>query len=309
MEKLLDDSVEESKREEVIIVKQNKQLSTGISREEILDVKKKYEGDDYCIKFIETTCVLNPIELPADIKAQGAAFKRDVERILYLKNGRQTGRRRGTLDPTAIWKLGVRDSNVFARNGAHTKDYAFYLLQDGSGSMGGGKEFESARTLAILEEGLRDYSALKITTFATSNSAVQHFTAKQFEDKRKFNHSYSFLKTRKSGGSNKDGYSIRIATKELLKRKEQEKVLFVLSDGLPSEYRCGFALALEDVKNAVEEARAKGVKVIAIMFGSDAFIKETRVAYEYMYQHSVISCNPKDIGRKLLPILKNIIRM
>ena len=93
-----------------------------------------------------------------------------------------------------------------------------------------------------------------------------------------------------------------------MKRPEQKKILFVLSDGLPSDYSGGFEYALNDVKNAVEEARSKGIDVIAIMFGDNNFIKETRRYYEFMYKHSIISCVPTEIGRKFIPILKSIVR-
>lgn len=307
MGELLEKATNETAREEVLILKQHKLLEGGLSKAEINEVKQMYR-DDYTTDFKETTLDLRPVETPCDIRQQGASLRRDIERILFLKNGRQSGLRRGVLDTSALWKIGVHEGSVFERKGARTKDYAFYLLQDGSGSMSGEKEYESAKTLAIIEEALRDYSALKITTFSTSGGKVCHHTAKQFGDNRKFNHSYAFLKERSAGGCNKDGYSIRIATKELMARREREKVLFVLSDGLPSEYKGGDRQAVQDVQVAVEEARSSGIAVVSIMFGTDDFIRNAKSVYEQMYQHSILSCSPKDIGRKLMPILKSIVR-
>jgi hypothetical protein len=308
LENILQNSLKESEREEVIITKKNAMIKGSVTPDEINEINSYYLDDSYCVDFKEIPMDLQPVDIPYDIRTAGETFRRDIEKILYLKNGNQRGLRRGVLDPTALWKIGVKEATVFQKKGAHSKEFAFYLLQDGSGSMAGTKEYESAKTLAILEEGLKGFSALKITTFSVNGGKVNHHTAKQFTDNRKFNHAYSFLRARRSNGGNKDGYSIRVATKELLKRPEQKKILFVLSDGLPSDYSGGFEYALNDVKNAVEEARSKGIDVIAIMFGDNNFIKETRRYYEFMYKHSIISCVPTEIGRKIIPILKSIVR-
>ena len=303
IEEMINQTNEEIEREEILITKKNSSLKSNLSDKDIEDIRKEYTSTS----FKEIAYDLNPVEVPLKIKNAGNLFKREVEKILFLKSEKQKGLKRGVLDATSLWKLGIRDGNVFEKKGARNKDYAFYLLQDGSGSMGGTKEIESATTLSIIEEGLKEYSALKISTFASSGGNVVHYTAKQFDDNRKFNHSYSFLKTRRANGGNKDGFSIRIATKELLKRQEQKKVLFVLSDGLPSQYSSQ-ETALNDVRKAVEEARTKGIEVIAVMFGSDHFIQSAKSSYEYMYQYGIIACNPEDIGRKINPLLKSIIK-
>jgi nitric oxide reductase activation protein len=115
------------------------------------------------------------------------------------------------------------------------------------------------------------------------------------------------LKNHRAGGGNKDGYSIRVATRELEKRKEKKKILLVLSDGLPSHYKYGRDHALDDVKNAVEEARKKGIRVVSILFGDNSFARASEDDYKYMYKYNIIKCTPENIGRKILPIFKTIV--
>lgn len=67
-----------------------------------------------------------------------------------------------------------------------------------------------------------------------------------------------------AGGANKDGANIRIATRELEKRNEKQKILFVLSDGMPSAYQYNGQFAIDDVKSGVKEARDEGIEIISI---------------------------------------------
>lgn len=304
LEDLIEKAEKEIKSKELVIDRNRKLTQGNLKKSDVAEIQNSYVDDDYT-SFKEIPYDLKPVDTPYDVKKIGSSFRRDIEKILFVKNKARRNLRQGSLDPSSIWKVGVRSGKVFKRNNQKGKDFAFYILQDGSGSMMGQKEIESAKTMAILEEGLKDFSALKITTFNV-RSDVTHHTAKQFNDNRNFNHAYSFLKNKRADGGNKDGYSIRVATRELEKRKEQKKVLLVLSDGLPSHYKYGRDQALNDVRTAVEEARKKGIRVISILFGDDDFIQGSEENYLYMYKYNILKCNPKNIGRKILPIFKQI---
>ena len=104
-----------------------------------------------------------------------------------------------------------------------------------------------------------------------------------------------------AGGGNTDGFSIDVAVHELAKRPEKEKILFILSDGCPTGYRSNEE-GLTHVREVVEAARKNGIRVIAIRFGSDSID-----TYKYMYQHSYITCHPKDIQKQLTKMLKKIV--
>ena len=85
--------------------------------------------------------------------------------------------------------------------------------------------------------------------------------------------SYNFSSKGPSGCCNKDGYSIRVATSELLKQVAKKKILIILSDGLPSAYAGD---GTNDVSTAVDEARRQGIEVVSIYFpGSYSNDEET----------------------------------
>lgn len=98
-----------------------------------------------------------------------------------------------------------------------------------------------------------------------------------------------------ANGNNFDSYSIRYATKLLEERPERHKILFVLSDGLPSFYSSG-EKGIKENAEAVMEARRSDIDVIG--FGIGATKKET---FHRMYreEYYVEVKDPKDIFRQI----------
>lgn len=93
---------------------------------------------------------------------------------------------------------------------------------------------------------------------------------------------------------------------ELSRRPEKKKVLFVLSDGLPSAYGSR-SEAYSEVRQAVLSARRKGVIVIPIMFGDMEFLTSSQKTYELMYEKHIISCVPKEITPRLCTLFRQVI--
>ena len=108
------------------------------------------------------------------------------------------------------------------------------------------------------------------------------------------------------GGCNMDGYSIRVAVTQLLSRREKKKVLILLSDGLPSAYNSE-AAGIEDVRDAVRDAKSKGVIVIPIMFGDQSFVSSEINKYRKMYGGEVIACSPNRIEDEFCKLFKKLI--
>ena len=93
---------------------------------------------------------------------------------------------------------------------------------------------------------------------------------------------------------NEDEYDIRIATKELLKRPEKNKILIVLSDGTPGD--------CEATKKAIADARQKGVKLAGIYF-EEGMIGSEASDFKDMYQRDYICCTTEEIDENLSRIL------
>ena len=163
----------------------------------------------------------------------------------------------------------------------------------------------ACEAITVMEKGFSELMPLKITAFdAQGINYVSHEVVKDFDEiQTDVSCSYNFLIQGRGGCGNKDGYSIRIATQELLERNEDKKLLLILSDGAPSDYSSS-KIARADVKSAVDEARESGITVLPIYFAdilSDNEINE----YKQMYGENIVATHPEEIEAKLLEIMKN----
>lgn len=256
--------------------------------------------------------------LPPEMEAVGKRMEKAFERILRQKRSEQRNLRRGVLDTRALYRVGMRDAHVFMKKGEPMKaDLAVFLLMDNSGSMAScgaqtpdrnfSKSALSRKAASIVEYSLRKYAAIKISLFDVSGGCIRHNTIKKFEETTHGGKCWHSINNLGIGGGNKDGYSIRVATKELLERRESKKVLFVLSDGLPSDYNGGERAGMEDVRNAVKEARGKGILVVPVMFGDARFRRQSQADFTYMYE-SFISCDPICVEDEIQKFFINLVK-
>lgn len=294
------------------VVKDRKEEKTKLSEKDIKQFEEQYK-DERVRKFREIKGFTVNSSLPLELKRDGNKLRKEFEKILkdkesiHLKN-----QKKGILDTNSLYRIAFRDYNVFEVKGTPNQTtFVAYILQDGSGSMTSeNKQLHSTKALAILEEGLKGLIPLKMATFCVDGYGghVTHFCIKDFNENNSNNLAWNFNNHRRASGGNKDGYSIRVATKELLKRPEMNKILVVLSDGLPSDYNGGSKAGMEDVKKAVKEARSKGILVISMMFGSEHFQDYNFENYKYMYERNLIACKPEDITNHLIKMFRKVIR-
>ncbi|RKO61683.1 hypothetical protein [Caldibacillus debilis] len=313
---LLDDwekDMQQIKNEELRIQREEarkKAESGDLTERELQDVLKGRGVP----KFSQKHAIIAPRPIPDHILHSGKMLSRRLKQILLDKRGYTArNRRRGLLDTNSLWRVGVKEYDVFIKRGKpDDSTYVVEVLVDNSGSMGdfvknGKRKWEFAReACAILEEGLRGLVPFRIVLFDEfSLAGVRHVVVSDFGDVEKINRTWSV--DWDTGMANADSISIRIATKELLKRPESKKILFVLSDGLPSSYY-NEKDAITSVKNAVRDARKQGVTVIAICFGSREHLKKNRYQYQQMYQHGIIMTEPENIPLQLIKVLEQEIK-
>jgi nitric oxide reductase activation protein len=168
------------------------------------------------------------------------------------------------------------------------------------------KSFVARRTAAVIEEVSRGLFPTKIALFNTAGGGASHMCIKPFESKGKINFSYSSLNSLTPGGCNEDSVHIRVAAMELAKRKEKRKILFVLSDGLPSAY-ANRGSAEAEVRKAVDDATRMGIVVIPIMFGDMDEMQRNMRSYNAMYPKNLIVCEPKEISKKLPLVFRQLV--
>lgn len=149
-----------------------------------------------------------------------------------------------------------------------TKDVAIFLLVDLSGSMSGRKVEQARITSVIFAEAL---TALNVPFYimgftADRGAEAVHIHYVDWSNKKSDRESIASMQ---AGGNNFDGYSIRYAGEVLKKRPENNKLLFVISDGEPAcqKYRGGRDVGISDTANAIKEVK-KSANTFGIAFGT-----------------------------------------
>lgn len=255
------------------------------------EIKKQFKGD---FSFNKLPFEAKKVRLPAEIITKGKMLHNHFQTILDQDPEEDFARyKKGSLDTGALWRVSTNEKRLFNRREPDVHTCAVSLLIDGSGSMNSRTRYydesstrfkDALRAGAIIEEALRGLVPLDITVFTTGYSEVSHFPLKGFDDKSDINHCWSFYQHGDGPfWGNADGYSIAIVGDELKKRPEDQKILFVISDGLPA-----FTDGVEETRNAVRNLKQAGVKVIGIGVGEEALNSQTDFLRMYEKQSVLI---------------------
>lgn len=286
--------------------------SSSLRTKELEEIYQAY-GQRSC-GFQESFPSLTNERLPNEYMTQALRLRRDLQRILKEKRSNRNGLRKGILDTKSLWKTSLHDDRIFRkRDRPDNGDLAIYLLIDNSSSMNSKASAEenvskstAARiAAAILEEALREIAPCKISLFSYSKFVCTE-TLHRFDERGKRNCCFNSLKTTHPKGRNCDSFNIRVATKELLKRKEKLKTLVILCDGEPSAYS-DKRTAEEEVRQAVREARRYGIILVPILFGSEEFRAKKISQYQHMYEKDIISTDPLNVTAQFSRLLRKLI--
>ncbi|MCR4441927.1 MAG: hypothetical protein NUV48_07200 [Peptococcaceae bacterium] len=250
--------------------------------------KNKYEeiplGDvNLGIRLVETPGKSMPSKYQSEIQAKIMPLARRLARLLKplftpRREDTMSGLRRGSLDPSEVWRLPkLGDDAVFERRNqpSHRLDVAVFFLIDQSGSMSHvGKYLHAQKATAILAEA---FSLLRVPFAAVSFSALLY--GPQVSHRRIVDwgsSDFSRIPSIFPDGDNRDGYSIRVAANELLRRREKVRILFVLSDGYPAHAYDSYkhSRGVNDTRPAVKEATKRGLIVQGVLVSKDGSDQE-----------------------------------
>ncbi len=246
------------------------------------------------------------IPLPFVIEEQARTLRDRVKRIFKpKKTGAYKNKTKGRVSPEKLFTLAINEGNCFEiRKKPDKFSGCCYVLQDNSGSMGSGrnsKRMFASEATARIEYAFKDFMPLKIVAFDEGGKVI-HEVIKNWNDNFAHSCSYNFFHKGRSGCCNADYHDITIATEELLARPEREKILIVISDGLPCGTKGCDGSPNEAVKNAVEYARSRGIKVVGIYI--DDVVKDSdRKAYESMYGTSCVFTDTDHIADELARVM------
>jgi cobalamin biosynthesis protein CobT len=224
-------------------------------------------------------------------------LQKDLERAIAARSlaTRSHGHRSGRLHAANLSRLAFNDSRVFSRkHESNSKDVAVELVVDASGSMCGSKihtACQSAYALsAVLERLAIKHEVICFTTKdiggahadmykQQSETGIRFSRAeglympilKSYEERHTTNvkERFGWLPHTNILRSNVDGECVEIAARRLMARREEGKIMIVLSDGYPAA--AGSRGDLEKhLTRTVKDVERAGVKVVGIGIESDA---------------------------------------
>lgn len=261
-------------------------------------------------KYIEKRIVPD-LPLPPREAAEGEAFRKEIEEMLPDDKVRIIGNS-GSVSSRTILNLamGKTDLAFEMTKKEDEKDApAFFCLIDNSGSMWNGPgslRWKAASAMAVVEEGVREHAPIRIESFtANGTNLVVHEIIKDFDDVSAGNFSYNWMQKSNCAAGNKDGWSIRMAATTLAERQEEEKVLFVFSDGYPTAYEYGMNEGINDVYDAVAEAREMGLHVIGIFMYEGELDDGFKEGYRKMYGNDIVFAKGSDIRPEITRLVRS----
>jgi cobaltochelatase CobT len=202
------------------------------------------------------------------------------------------GREQGKLDSKRLVAGYIGAPNVYkVRKDRNEFDTAVHFLVDLSGSMGGDKIQVACESMVALAECLEGTGIkYQISGFENPHQfsgfdfknggsyerieALACYKYKRWEQPLTSAKGTIAAIRNSAGYNNSDRDAILWAYSELKTRPEKRKILFVLSDGQPYNYKHRSTTSLEKaLKSAVEDVRKAGVECVGIGIKDDTVLK------------------------------------
>lgn len=244
-----------------------------------MNYRDKTEPSDSMVEAYNAVVARNKSQITRLVSQLKRIIRNEAEETSYRSSGKVNIKR---LSDARL------SSRVFSKrvDPANKGDMAVFILVDNSGSMGHHK-IEQARNCAIAlsEVFVALNIPIKVMGFSDGNgydACHYHYVnwSKSLNERVK-------LLGMESRNSNFDGYAIRYATKALMKRHEQNKMLIVISDGQPA---CRFYWGtdgISDTSDAVREAK-HNMTVVGVAIDADIDVLHT------MYGEGFVLANNLD---------------
>ena len=266
------DSIEEKIAQEMILENSEAELAQQLSKE-VREFDFSYINSNVDIKIFRNSPSKQAYLIyQNDMKDISFLVKKTINEIRNkIKDHQQGGRMNGLyqgryLDQHSLYRY---DCRILCKNDLpeDIPNMAFSILIDASGSMSSSSKLDFARRTALLlyEFGLGLNIPVMVYAHDTNGAVRLHALADYGSVDG--NDKYRICDLT-SGGGNRDGMALRFCVDKLSKRPEETKIMFVISDGLPSAYN-STAEAYEDIKNVLMDYSKKNIKFIAFGLGND----------------------------------------
>lgn len=246
-----------------------------------------------------------------------AAIAKDLERAIASKNRTMfiPGQKKGKVHGPSLYRLNMNDDRVFRqKDEKRAVNACVQLAVDMSGSMSGERIHMAAMAAYTMAKALDTIKVPCIVAGFTTGtmprgswhneSTSRPFT--RFESLflpilKGWNRKADSLETRRNLGhvmkgvpllNNVDGESIRSLSRHFNDRKEDRKIMIVLSDGEPHAVGRGFA---NDLRKAVGDIEQTGIDLYGVGIQT--------TAPKRFYTKSVVIHNLPDLGKELIRLI------
>ena len=233
----------------------------------------------------------NMLQTHADSARQGIrSIEQAFQNALNLKNDPEVYRAdRGVLVNSTLWKVGrVEEPKLFHKIfRQENSTIVLDLLIDASGS-------QSCRQAMVALQSYLFSAALsgiriphRVMSYCTYGD---HTVLRRFRDYDDTPASDMKILEYRATANNRDGLALAAAGFELLKRREEHKIVIVFSDGLPNDMVSGRKrantperyvgeAAIRDTAFQIRKLRREGVHVLGIFLGDDSELENERMIY------------------------------
>jgi nitric oxide reductase activation protein len=196
----------------------------------------------------------------------------------------------GLLIANKLWRIGRSNNNkVFVKNIDNNKgSFVVDILMDSSGSQRRNQSNVAIQAY-ILAQAL---TQLGIPNRVLGFSSFLDYTViKRFRDYESPLSANDNIFEYFCSGNNRDGLAIKATCEGLLSRREDNKILIVLSDGRPNDIKVGKnqagdlaeayrgRVAISDTAREVRFARQQGIMVLGVFTGKEQDLMAEKLIY------------------------------
>lgn len=232
---------------------------------------------------------LRMLEENMDSARQGIrSIEQAFRNALNLKNDPEFYRSdHGVLVNSTLWKAGRCEDPRLFRKIFHQDQSTVVveLLIDASGSQISRQSMVALQSYMFSAALSRIQIPHRVMSYCTYGD---HTVLRRFRDYDDKSEADRKILEYRATSNNRDGLALAAAGVELLKRREDHKIVIVFSDGLPNDMVSGRNhpvekyigdAAIRDTCFQIRKLRRKGIHVIGAFLGSDSELENERIIY------------------------------
>ena len=245
-------------------------------------------------------------------KPHARKLKNKIEQIFKSKQDYTVNmQERGILDINNLTKSQIHN-NIFKVMGSpDDREYVVDILLDNSGSMSSqNKYYHATAGTMILEEALKDLVSLRIIGYTTNwenGGSLQVNEFKDFEDRyqgSRLSHTLKHNSGLLAYQGNLEDLNMIYESNLLEKRPEKEKIMFLVTDGLPNYGRESVKI-LREVQKLLKK---KQITFIPIFIGSESAIEDIKDDFKELYPENSFLTSPEDLEKNISTLLSRLFK-